>query len=115
MANNAIYATFQELGGGVHFKQGQELVLTSDQQVRDRCDRSCLYVNSQYFLEKASVGQVVLLGDGLLSLIIKDKRELCRSLSLTGHTSVVSWLSCSYRDMSLVFNSARDQFNSKVV
>ena len=39
------------------------------------CSRSLLYVSSAYFLQEAQPGHTVFVGDGLLSLTIKEKRK----------------------------------------
>ena len=39
------------------------------------CSRSLLYVSSAYFLQEAQPGHTVFVGDGLLSLTVKEKRK----------------------------------------
>ncbi|KAK7096172.1 pyruvate kinase PKM-like [Littorina saxatilis] len=62
-----------ELGTEVVFKKGEEVILTNEVSLQDKCDKSTMYVNSAYFLQQAEPGHTVLVGDGLLSLKVKEK------------------------------------------
>ena len=63
------------MGSEISFKKGEEVILTNEESAQKRCDRSLLYVTSAYFLEQAEVGNTIFVGDGLLSLIVKEKRK----------------------------------------
>lgn len=62
----------QELGSDVMFKVGEEVIVTNEDAVMTSCDKTSLYVNSRYFIRQAKVGQTIFVGDGLLSLIVKE-------------------------------------------
>ena len=46
--------------------------------MESQCDQESLFVNSLFFLQQAEPGQTILIGDGLLSLLVKEKcKALC--------------------------------------
>ncbi|PVD36441.1 hypothetical protein C0Q70_03425 [Pomacea canaliculata] len=63
----------QELGEEVKFKKGDVVILTNEKELQDKCDRSVLYINSQYYLNLAKIGHKIWVGDGLLSFVVKEK------------------------------------------
>lgn len=63
----------QELGEEVKFKKGDVVILTNEKELQDKCDRSVLYINSQYYLNQAKIGHKIWVGDGLLSFVVKEK------------------------------------------
>lgn len=79
-----------ELGREVTLKKGEEVVLTNEAGAENTCDRSMLWVSSAYFLQEAQPGQTILLGDGLLSLLIKEKMEGGRILTTVSTEGVAS-------------------------
>ncbi|PVD36440.1 hypothetical protein C0Q70_03424 [Pomacea canaliculata] len=62
-----------ELGEEVKFKKGDVVILTNEKELQDKCDRSVLYINSQYYLNLAKIGHKIWVGDGLLSFVVKEK------------------------------------------
>lgn len=55
------------------YEKGDQLILTDNKDLENSCDKSSIYINSTYFLETARIGASILIGDGLLSMIVKDK------------------------------------------
>ncbi|XP_076451508.1 pyruvate kinase PKM-like [Babylonia areolata] len=79
-----------ELGKEVNFKKNEEVVLTNEPGLENSCDRSTLWVNSGYFLQEAQPGQTILLSDGLLSLLVKEKMEGDRILTVVSTEGIAS-------------------------
>ncbi|KAK7497821.1 hypothetical protein BaRGS_00010955 [Batillaria attramentaria] len=69
------------LGDELTMKKGHEVVLTNEASLQNSCDESTLYVNSLYFLQQAQPGNKILIGDGLLSLLVKEKMDGDRILA----------------------------------
>lgn len=80
-------------GEELMMNKGQEVILTNEESLHDNCDESTIYVDSLYFLQKAQVKDIVFIGDGLLSLVVKEKMDgdkLLVQVETEGHLTNLS-------------------------